>query len=125
MPPALVALLDELDALLARQAQHVRDGEADALAAVEDVLQQRLGLLARASAGRAIPEPMRERIAAMARRVHGTQTMLVRRQQAVQRSLDVLGAGHAGLQDARNTVVYGARGGLSGGSLRRTAFERV
>lgn len=125
MPPALVALLDELDALLARQAHAVRDGEADSLAAIDEVLQQRLGLLARASAGREIPAPMRDRIAAMAKRVLGTQTMLARRQQAVQRSLDVLGSQHAGLQEARNTVVYGVRGGLTGGSLRRTAFERV
>lgn len=125
MAPALLAVLDSLERLLAEQAQALLQGEADALPGLAEQLRQGLALLAR-TAGRAPLSPeCRERVTAMLQRTQSSLMMLARRQRDVEQSLANLGAGHAGLQAFQAGSVYGARGGLAANPWRSRGFERA
>jgi hypothetical protein len=117
--------LDELDRLLGQQAQAIRQGDADALPALAEQLQQRLGLLARGTRGQPLPQAWRARLQALIRRAHGSQSALARRQHDVERSLAALAANLPGLQQLQAGRVYGAGGTLGATPWRSRGFERA
>lgn len=117
--------LDELEQLLDRQAEAIRRGDADALPALAEQLQQRLGLLARGARGRPLPPTWPLRLLSLIQRGEASRAMLVRRQQDVERSLNALAAGLPGLQELQARRVYGASGTLAASAWRGSGFERA
>jgi hypothetical protein len=116
--------LDALEQLLGRQADAIRSGDADALPALAEQLQQRLGSLAAQVRGRSLPPAWRERLLALIERAQASRSMLARRQLDVGRSLDALAAGSPRLQELQARRVYAASGTLAA-SAWRGGFERA
>ena len=117
--------LDALGQLVGHQADTIRRGEADALPALSEQLQQQLGALARAARGRNLPPDWRPRLLALIDRAQSSQFMLARRQHDVERSLDALAAALPGLRELRARRVYGASGTLAAPAWRGRGFERA
>jgi hypothetical protein len=116
------AALVELERLLDRQVDAIRQGDADALPALAEQLRQRLGQLA---AGRTLAPGCRPALASLMQRAGASQAMLARRQRDVERSLKALTAGMPGLQDMQALRVYGASGLLAATPWRSRGFERA
>lgn len=116
----LCALLDELDTLLARQSDAIRQGEGDALAELANLLTARLGRLSAWQNHSRMPSNARLRLSGLRERARANQAALALRLADVQRSLDALGIGAAD----RGGRLYALAGGLermtgrSGGLLR-------
>lgn len=110
--------LAELQALLARHGEAVRDGDGDAVAALAEQLRQRVLALGRARV------PLREAdvhlLQSMLRQCVQTQAQLARRQHEAERALRALTAGTPQAGAAQR--MYGARGALAAGGLQRNAY---
>lgn len=117
--------LDALEALLGRQADAIRRGDADALPALAEQLQQRLGLLAAGARGRSLPPAWRPRLLALMKRAQASQAMLVRRQVDVGRAIDALAAGLPSLKEMQARRVYAPSGTLGASSWRGGGFGRA
>ncbi|NML43430.1 hypothetical protein HHL11_06675 [Ramlibacter sp. G-1-2-2] len=113
--------LAELQALLARHGEAVRDGDGDAVAALAEQLRQRVLALGRSRL------PLREadiaQLQSMLRQCVQTQAQLARRQHDTERSLRALTAGTPQAGAAQR--MYGAQGGLAAGGALRNAYFRA
>lgn len=105
----LALLLDELEALLARQSDAIRHGEGDALAQLANLLTARLGRLSAWASDSRMPSFARMRLARLRARARANQDALNLRLTDVQRSLDALGIGNSG----QNGRLYAEEGGLT------------
>lgn len=117
--------LDALEDLLGRQADAIRRGDADALPALAEQVQQRLGLLAAGARGRSLPPAWRPRLLALMKRAQASRAMLVRRELDVSRALDALAAGLPNLRELQTRQVYAPSGTLAAGSRRGGCFGRA
>lgn len=125
MAADFLAALAALEPLLARQAQALHAGDADALAPITAALRPQLAALG-AYAGRGpLPAVLRPRLKALADQCEAAQTLLARRAMAVEQSLSALTAGQDRAQDLRLRGTYGASGAMGAGSWRSGAVERA
>lgn len=122
----VATVLSALQPLLQRQARALRDGDADALPVIDAALRQHLALLSRLTARGPLPPSAREPLLALQAQAAAAQTMLARRLGNVRLSLEALGAGSPGLQEAGVHATYG-RGGMAtyGGGRRSGGFARA
>ncbi len=111
-PSPFDAALAAVDGLLDEQAQAVLNGEADALAALSQLLASRLATL-RAVAGRMAAPETQQRLHALQSRAQANFEMIARRQVDVQRSLDALGRSDASLQTSQAARTYAMSGAMA------------
>lgn len=116
--------LDALDRLLEEQAAAMLGGNADALAPLAASLNRQLAAV-RSTLNGLPSEPQQTRLRALHSRARANNTILSRRQIAVQRALDALGQGDSQLQDAQSNRVYAAAGRMSSPAVRGRAFAQA
>lgn len=112
--PAAVA---QLTTLLAQHGDAILHGRADELPALHQAIQAGLRQLV-ASGWRIRSRDDRLWLQHLLKTTEASQTMLARRQLAVQQSLDALGAGSAALQEVQAQRLY-ARAGRMGAPVLR------
>lgn len=122
----VAAVLAALQPLLQRQSRALRDGDADALPAIDAALRQHLALLSRLTARGPLPASARDLLLTLQSQAAASQTMLARRLSDVRLSLEALGAASPDLQEAGLHATYG-RGGMAmyGGGRRSGGFARA
>lgn len=105
----------QLETIVARQQDHLRRGEADALPALDAALRTGLALLGAQVRAGGLPPALKPRLAALASSVETCWRLAQRRGQHAQAALEALGAGQARHQEAKLQGVYGRGGGVSSG----------
>lgn len=117
-PPAAVA---QLTALLAEHGDAILHGRADELPALHKAIQT--GLRQLVASGWRIRSPQdRVWLQTLLQSTQASQTMLARRQMAVQQSLDALGSGSAALQEVQAQRLYASAGRMGAPVLRGQAY---
>jgi hypothetical protein len=112
--PAAVA---QLTALLAQHGDAILHGRADELPALHRAIQTGMHQLV-ASGWRIRSRDDRVWLQTLLKTTEASQTMLARRQLAVQQSLDALGAGSAALQEVQAQRLYAPAGRMGAPVLR-------
>lgn len=122
-PPALKApaAVAQLTALLAEHGDAILHGRADELPALHRAIQVGLRQLV-ASGWRIRGRQDREWLQNLLQSTQASQTMLARRQMAVQQSLDALGAGSASLHEVQAQRLYAAAGRMGAPVLRGQSY---
>lgn len=116
--PAAVA---QLTALLAQHGDAILHGRADELPALHQAIQTGLRQLV-ASGWRIRSRDDRMWLQNLLKTTEASQTMLARRQLAVQQSLDALGAGSAALQEVQAQRLYAPAGRMGAPVLRAQSY---
>lgn len=116
--PAAVA---QLSTLLQRHGDAILHGRADELPALHQAIQTGLRQLV-ASGWRIRTRDDRVWLQTLLQTTEASQTMLARRQLAVQQSLDALGAGSAALQEVQAQRLYAPAGRMGAPVLRGQAY---
>lgn len=122
-PPALKApaAVAQLTALLAEHGDAILHGRADELPALHRAIQVGLRQLV-ASGWRIRGRQDREWLQNLLQSTQASQTMLARRQLAVQQSLDALGAGSASLHEVQAQRLYAPAGRMGAPVLRGQTY---
>ncbi|TFZ08370.1 hypothetical protein [Ramlibacter humi] len=105
----------QLETIVARQQEHLRRGEADALHALDAALRTGLALLGAQVRAGGLPLALKPRVAALSLACETCWRLAQRRGQDAEAALQALGAGQTRLQEARLRGVYGRTGGVSSG----------
>lgn len=116
--PAAVA---QLTALLAQHGDVILHGRADELPALHQAIQTGMRQLV-ASGWRIRSRDDRVWLQTLLKTTEASQTMLARRQLAVQQSLDALGAGSAALQEVQAQRLYAPAGRMGAPVLRGQGY---
>lgn len=116
--PAAVA---QLTALLAQHGDAILYGRADELPALHRAIQTGMRQLV-ASGWRIRTRDDRMWLQNLLKTTEASQTMLARRQLAVQQSLDALGAGSAALQEVQAQRLYAPAGRMGAPALRGQGY---
>jgi len=116
--PAAVA---QLTTLVAQHGDAILHGRADELPALHQAIQTGLRQLV-ASGWRIRSREDRQWLQNLLRTTEACQTMLARRQLAVQQSLDALGAGSAALQEVQAQRLYASAGRMGAPVLRGQGY---
>lgn len=117
--------LAQLETLVARHAQALVQGEADALPELNRQIQQRLALLSAAWSGNPLPADCGPVLQRLRELTQLAQPAAARRREATEQALAVLGASHAGVQQRQAARVYGARGAFAAPAWRSGSLERA